>query len=1014
MRVSATPGPTGQGYILNSGQWPSDVLALGRSATVDVWITTSGIILDQHVQRTTGPERSVVRATWQNGRVPSAVNYGRSIMQVSMIKGREGASTTVAVVDRVTVQDVIGGVDAVFTMTNGTPRFDLSVDAGVNVSSIGLTFAGSLERAENTVRLSTAVGSITLDQLVVEQGGRILPSSFKLQNSSTLSFDVLGVDPSQRLVIDPIVFGTYVGGAESDTACGIRRLANGNIIVAGSTFGIDFPTEIESPFKLQSAGGYDAFVAILDPTMSRVLQYTYVGGGSDDLLHAMTTDADGNVYIAGETVSNDFPVSQGSAGSFVRGGTEAFVAKLSPSLQNLLVGAYVAGNLNDIAYAVAVDQDQNIYVAGATTSTQNFPINAGYDRTPNGSWDGFLSKLSPSGASFVYSTYYGAEGNDYVYAMYVDASGNPFLAGTTTSPNFPTFPIPRQFSQNNRPYDRNFAGNSDAFIIRFGADGANLVYAGFAGGNADEEGRALFVDDAGRAYLVGETTSTDLPTTAGFRQQRIGGRDLFLFIVNDDGKELVGCTYFGGTGDDYIRAAVKDGTTGAIITGMTTSSNFQTEGIGSTSVRRGANDAFIANISLGACKWSSLISGGGVEMGLAVAADVNDDYYVAGVTTSADLALPASRWQQTAGGKTDGFVLKVAKGTLAMTAPQGNEQWCTSGANQITWAADGAPQNETFTIQTSSNNGTTWDNLATGLTTRQYTWRPTAFQPGSYRIRIVGARGHIAEVPQPVTLFAGPTITEQPVPVQTCVGQRVEFAITASGAELRYRWKKNGNVIPNATQATYVISSVTSADAGQYSCEVTGKCSPIANSTPAALSIGAGPSIATQPQSQEVDENTKVTFRVVAGGTGLTFQWKKDGAAIDGATTNELTIEMVKESNAGSYVVDVTSACGTTTSQAATLKVNKIMSVAFDGPVGGLAAGPLPVSDVLTVQFDGTGVTSIYLIDVLGRTVQQWGIGAIVGRSEADLDVSSVPAGSYILDVRSGTKRGVLTVSVSH
>lgn len=934
-------------------------------------------------------------------------------MQVTMIKGREGASTTVAVVDRVTVQNVVDGVNAIFTMSDGHPRFDIAVEAGVDVSSVGLTFSGPLQRVGNSVALTTAVGAINIDRLVVQQGDKTLPSSFKLQNSSTLSFDVVGADPSQRLVIDPIVFGTYIGSAESDTACAIRRLSNGNVVVAGSTFGIDFPVEIESPFKLQTAGGYDAYVAILDPTMTRVLQYTYVGGGSDDLVHSMTTDGDGNVYIAGETVSSNFPVSQGSAGSFVRGGIEAFVAKLSPDLKNLLVGAYIAGNLNDIAYAVAVDLDQNIYVAGATTSTQQFPVNAGYDRTPNGSWDGFLSKLSPSGASFVYSTYYGAEGNDFVYAMYVDPSGNPFIAGTTTSPNFPTFPVPRQFSPNNRPYDRNFAGNSDAFIIRFGADGANLVYASFAGGNADEEGRALFVDDAGRAYLVGETTSTDLPTTAGFRQQRIGGRDIFLFILNDDGKELVGCTYFGGSGDDYVRAAVKDATSGAVITGMTTSSNFQTEGIGSTSVRRGANDAYIANISLGACKWSSLISGGGVEMGLAVAADANDDYYVAGVTTSSDLALPEKRWQPSPGGKTDAFVLKMAKGTLAVTAPKGNEQWCISGANQITWAADGAPQNETFRIETSTNDGTTWDVLESGLTTRQYTWRPTTFQPGIYRIRVVGARGHVFEVPQPVTLLAGPSITQQPVPVQTCIGQRVEYSVTATGAELRYRWKKNGTVIPNATQPTFVIPSVTAADAGQYSCEVTGKCTPVANSSAAALTIGAGPIIATQPQSQDVDENTRVTFSVVVGGTGLTYQWKKDGREIDGATSNELVIESAKDSDAGSYSVDVTSACGTTTSQAATLKVNKIMSVAFDGPIGGLAAGPLPAHDVLTVHFDGSGATSIFLMDVLGRIVQQWGIGDISGMTSTDLNISSIPAGSYILDVRSGTKRGIVTVSVS-
>jgi Beta-propeller repeat len=194
-----------------------------------------------------------------------------------------------------------------------------------------------------------------------------------------------------------------------------------------------------------------AQTTILPQGPRNALTYSaYLGGSSNDAVHAVAVDSRGNVYLAGETVSSDFPVTPG-AFQTKHGGRpgndcsiftgcylpDAFVTKLDPS-GKIVYSTYLGGSNSDVAVGIAVDAQGDAYVAG-TTSSSNFPVTAGaFQTTPlNNSTHAFILKLNPSGSSLIFSTLVGGSGIESVAGIRIDAAGNVFLAGGASSADFP-------------------------------------------------------------------------------------------------------------------------------------------------------------------------------------------------------------------------------------------------------------------------------------------------------------------------------------------------------------------------------------------------------------------------------------------------------------------------------------------------------------------------------------------------------------------------------------------------
>jgi hypothetical protein len=246
-----------------------------------------------------------------------------------------------------------------------------------------------------------------------------------------------------------LLYATYLGGKSADGARGIAVDAAGAAYVTGFTYSPDFPT---TPGALEPAhrGGFtDVFVAKLNPAGTALLYATYLGGRDAEDVGAIAVDAGGRAYVAGFTLSPDFPTTPGALQPARRGELDAFVAKLNPAGTALVYATYLGGTAQDIANGIAVDAAGASYVTGYTYS-HDFPTMPGAPQPAfaGGSTDVFVAKLNPAGTALVYSTYLGGTAfEDIASGIAVDAAGGAYVVGDTPSPDFPTTPGALQRTQ---------------------------------------------------------------------------------------------------------------------------------------------------------------------------------------------------------------------------------------------------------------------------------------------------------------------------------------------------------------------------------------------------------------------------------------------------------------------------------------------------------------------------------------------------------------------------------------
>ncbi len=173
-----------------------------------------------------------------------------------------------------------------------------------------------------------------------------------------------------------------------------------------------------------------------------------------------------------------------------------------------------------------------------------------------------------------------------------------------------------------------------------------------------------------------------------------------------------------------------------------------------------------------------------------------------------------------------------------------------------------------------------------------------------------------------------PSVTSQPISQSILTGQTATFSVTASGtAPLSYQWKKNGVAITGATSASYTTPAETNSDSGAQFSAVVSNSAGTATSNNAVLTVTTnpiGPSITTQPSNQTIFANLTATFSVLANGTSpLSYQWRKNGVAIPGATSTSYTTPAETTSDSGSlFSVVVSNSVGSVTSNNASLTVN--------------------------------------------------------------------------------------------
>jgi hypothetical protein len=751
-------------FIENRGQWDSRVRFLLRTGGLDTWVTDQGVVYDLYRTTPAKAERKdapgilsntvagigepamidrrghVVSISFQGASpAPAAHGLDRQPGYHNYFIGNDPArwAPNVPLYGRAMIEGIYPGIDAMFYLDAGNPRYDLVVAPGADPSRVRMKIDGAKAigvTKEGSLSIATSLGTIEQRELFAYQqtgeARKQVKCRFVIDGSRGVRFDVGSYDRTRPLVIDPLVYSTYLGGSGDDVADMIAVDGSGNAYVTGFTWPTDFPTS--GAYQSSNAGGAgDVFVTKFNSAGSLAYS-TYLGGSQQEVGYAIAVDGSGNAYVTGSTWSTDFPTSgpyQASNG----GGGDVYIAKLNSAGNALAYSTYLGGSLEDFGTAIAVDGSGNAFVTGWTNST-NLPTSGAYQSSLGGEYDAFITKLNSGGSTIAYSTYLGGTGLDYAYAIAIDASSNPYVTGFTYSSDFPT---------SNAVQSSN-AGGADLFITKLNSGGSTIAYSTYLGGGGEDFGFEIAVDGSGNAYLSGATTSTDFPTSGALQSSYGGNTDAFVTRLNSSGSAIAYSTYLGGSDYDAGDGIAVDGSGNVYVTGATSSTNFPTFDPYQASFAGGTYDAFITklNSSGGTLAYSTYFGGSDDDVAYGLAIDGSGNAYITGYTFSSDYPTYAAFQSSHGGERFDGFVTKLSGGaSVTVTAPNGGESWCAGSAQSITWTSSGITN---IRIDLSSDGGSTFGTTivaSTPASTGSYSWSiPSGQAAGAtYRIRVSDA-----------------------------------------------------------------------------------------------------------------------------------------------------------------------------------------------------------------------------------------------------------------------------------
>jgi Beta-propeller repeat len=570
----------------------------------------------------------------------------------SYFRGRDRSKWVTGIPNfgRVQAAGVYPGIDLVYYGNQSGLEYDFVVSPGANPDAIRMCFDGvtSLRTDRGNLILSTPAGEIIEQKPVIYQTveGQRQPiaGGFVVRGRRTVSFEISSYDRSRTLVIDPVlVYSSFLGGSGDDEGHSVATDASGHLFMTGVTYSTRH-------------GDADVLVRKLTLDGSTILYNADLGGSGDDIGNGIAVDPSGSAYVGGRTTSIDFPISNafqnGNAGT-----NNAFVLRLDPSGSSLIFSTYIGGGSDDRGFGIALDNQGSVYLTGAASSV-DFPTSPGAFQTRiRGGLDCFVVKFDSQGNA-IFSTLIGGGSDDQAFAIAVDSFGNSYITGQTASDSYP---------QVNASFQHSRHGDLDAFVTEITADGSGLVYSTFAGGGGADIGQGIAVDPSGYAYVVGNTSSGDFPTTIGaFQNGYAGGKsDIFVLAYTPNGRNLLFSTMLGSHGTDEGNGIALDSLDNVYITGETDSDQYPVTGDAVQLNRFGGFDAVVSILDPTGSQllYSTFLGGSSDDFGYGIALDASADIYLTGATSSFDFPIVQGALQsQPGGGNSDAFVAKIGFG----------------------------------------------------------------------------------------------------------------------------------------------------------------------------------------------------------------------------------------------------------------------------------------------------------------------------------------------------------------
>jgi hypothetical protein len=556
---------TGSYFIENIGQWPDDVLMMGRAHGYNVWILEQSMIFDFDLYSDSSRKNgNVLKLDFLGSKTSNGIDRKAIGRRFNYIK-RNKSYKDIQAFDEATMKNIYNQIDLRVYFEDAAFRYDFIVRPGADISNIRIKPDSNSRWAAT----DAAVEFYALGKTIYRSGLKVfelegsakkpVKAAFKAQDGA-IAFEIAAYDNSNSLIIDPIVYSAYLGSAEFDAVSAVKALDDGSAIVCGTTGSMDFPT-VAGAYSEDFNGTADIFVSKIDVDGKGLSFSTFIGGGDDDRATAIDVDASGNIYIAGSTFSADFPVSGGAFDEVYSGNGDGILIKLSQQGDELLYSTFLGGSEYDEIADISLAEGASLYFAGKTYSS-DFPTTPGaYNEQFNGDRDIVFGRLNQAGDALLLGSYLGSDGNESSKSiLYKD--NRIFLLGVSSAASFPvTNDAVQSFN----------AGNNDIIACAFSASGSELLYSTFLGGSSVEE--AAGIEAAGSMiYIAGTTESNDFPVSKGAISGSINGaKDICLAKIDYEKGELVFSTYIGGNHIDNCSGLALDRYGNSFISGSSRS-----------------------------------------------------------------------------------------------------------------------------------------------------------------------------------------------------------------------------------------------------------------------------------------------------------------------------------------------------------------------------------------------------------------------------------------------------------
>ena len=732
-----------QSFIENRGQFDEKVLAKHHNDKYDLWITSDALIFDFYQVEEPNNAKSkenyidskknktpkirkgqIVRLEFAGANRDSKIIFSESTGSNSnyFINSKESIQTSEFA--KAIIENIYPNIDLECLVENGNFRYNFIVNPNADPSLIKMKFEGQNElvlASSNIAKFSIdiAFASIEFRDIKAFQknasGFRSfddVPVNLYVLEDGVIGFDVSDYNKNEKLVIDPLVYASYLGGSGNDVINDIY-VEHGFIYTVGTTFSTDFPTSTGAYSTSYDDLG-DVVVSKFSRDGSGLIYSTYINGYlADEGLSIVVQD--GIATIAGMTKSGDIiPASLQSGANTpyqnsLGGGEDGFIIKINEDASEMVYATYYGGTSNDRITKIKYDNDGNLIAVGKTYSdpTTKFMrlMSLGYQDENKGDSEGFISKFSSDAKYLLNSTFLGDTGLEELRDLVIDDDNNIYVIGYTDSDDIQTAGNPIQSSNQ---------GMFAAIVAKLSPDLENLKYLTYFSGTDSfdvTEGNAIELDEEGNVYIAGFDWSYLYPSTSGVIMETDANatENGFIAKFKPGNSTLIYSTLFGTiTGSETILDLELNSANEVIVVGTTNASAFPTTTGAMQTTYGGSIDGFLSVINSTATSidYSTFIGGSSADKALAVAYDC--EVFAAGETSSSDFPIVSGSYQTTNAGSKDAWLNKISLSavSLSLSNPTNN----STGLNPYsTFEVSGLSSGDTWMLQISDDSN--FDNV---------------------------------------------------------------------------------------------------------------------------------------------------------------------------------------------------------------------------------------------------------------------------------------------------------------